>query len=86
MVYQVAVHHQTPAKFLQFQQCLKIRQSVYEMCSLILLFYTYFAYIPYNFFILIHIAAGVIIFISGGSYFQLSYADQGIANPAAARF
>jgi len=56
------------------------------MCLLILLFCTYFAYISCNFFILIHIAAGVIILISGGSYFQPDYGNTGITSRAGARF
>ena len=79
------MHSQTQAEFLQFLRSLKITHGVYEMCLLILLFCTYFAYFPYNFFILIHIAAGVIILMSGESYFQLGYADTGITSPPGAR-
>ena len=80
------MYSQTQAGFLQFQRSLKIVHRVYEMCLLILLICTYFAYIPYNFFILIHIAAGVIILMSGGSYLQLGYADTGTTNPAGTHF
>jgi len=56
------------------------------MCLPTLLFCTYFAYIPYNFFILIHIAAAVIILMSGGSYFGPDYGNTGITSRAGARF